>query len=493
MDYLDPKKELKHRITLMIGYVLVAVAIVIATLVLLYQAYGFGIGKNGTVIQSGLVFFSSQPNPANIYLNNALNKKQTNARLVLPAGIYHTKLTRDGYRDWQRTIEVEGGDVQHFDYPFFIPTKLTSKKIASYEQAPGLATQSPDRRWLLVQDPGSMANFKVFDLKSPDKAPTPISLPSGVLTKAGGAEKWQLEEWADDNNHVVLEHDYDSKIEYVEIDRSDPAQSLNIDAALGANPAKLTLLNKKYDQFYLSDAAGTLQTVTLSDHTPKTVLQNVLNYQSYGSDSLLYATNKGAAAGQVLVKLKVGDTTYPVHNFVAGSTYLLDLTKYSGTLYVVAGASAENKAYIYKDPVGQLSAQPNQALVPSQVLHVNQPNFVSFSTSTQFIMLENSTRFGVYDIENTKGYNYNTASLPLDVPQTHATWMDGNRMTYVSGGKVVVFDYDGTNRQALVPASPAYLPAFAPDYKFLYTFTRANAAANETVLNQTSLLSPADQ
>lgn len=493
MDYLDPKKELKHRITLMIGYVLVTVAIVIATLVLLYQAYGFGIGKNGTVIQSGLAFFSSQPNPADIYLNGRLNSKQTNARLVLPSGIYHVRLTRAGYQDWQRTIEVEGGDVQHFDYPFLIPGKLTSKKIASYDQAPGLATQSPDRRWLLVQNPGSMTNFQVFDLKNPDKAPTPLVVPAGLLTKASSAESWQLEEWADDNNHVVLEHDYDGKVEYILVDRSDPAQSLNIDTTIGANPAKLTLLNKKYDQYYLSDAGGTLQTASLSDHTPKTVLQNVLNYQSYGSDSLLYATDKGAPAGQVLVKLKIGDNTYPIHSFVAGSTYLLDLTKYSGTLYVVAGASAENKAYIYKDPAGQLSSLPNQAVVPSQVLHVNQPNYVSFSTSTQFIMLENGTRFGVYDIENTKGYNYNTASLPLDAPQPHATWMDGNRLTYVSGGKVAVFDYDGTNRHALVPASPAYLPAFAPDYKFLYTLAQANTAGGQTVLDQTSLLSPADR
>jgi hypothetical protein len=151
MDYLDPRKEFRHRITLMVGYVLVAVAIVIATLILLYQAYGFGLGKNGTVIQNGLTFFSSQPHPANIYLNGTLGKSQTNSRVVLPAGIYHIRLARDGYREWQRTIEVEGGDVQHFDYPFLIPKQLTTKKTTSYTGAPGLATQSPDRRWLLIR------------------------------------------------------------------------------------------------------------------------------------------------------------------------------------------------------------------------------------------------------------------------------------------------------------------------------------------------------
>jgi hypothetical protein len=72
MDYLDPKKQARHRIIMLVGYVLIAGGIVTATLILLYQAYGFGIGKNGSVIQNGLTFFSSQPHPASITLNGNL-------------------------------------------------------------------------------------------------------------------------------------------------------------------------------------------------------------------------------------------------------------------------------------------------------------------------------------------------------------------------------------------------------------------------------------
>lgn len=498
MDYLDPKKEARHRILLFVGYILVGVAIVIGTLVLLYQAYGFGIGKNGTVIQNGLVFFSSQPNPANIYVDNKLNKSQTNTRLTLPSGIYHVRLARDGYHDWQRTIEVEGGDVQHFDYPFLIPSKLTSKKIADYTAAPGLMTQSPDRRWLLVQTPGSTTAFQVYDLKSPAKAPLELSLPATVPTKAVGGQNWQLEEWADDNKHVVLQHNYDGKSEYILVDRTDASQALNINTTLSITPTKLTLLDKKYDHYYWLNGTGELRSATLSDHTPKTVLQNVLAYQSYASDTLLYATNSGSSAGKVLTQLKSGDHTYPIRSFAAGGTYLLDLTKYDGTLYVVAGSSKESKTYIYKDPTGQLARLPHQAVYPIQVLHVDQPNYLSFSDNAQFIVVEHGTQFGVYDIENAKGYNF-TSKSPVDPPAAHATWMDGNRLTYVSGGKLTVFDYDDTNQQTLVPASAGYVPAFAPDFKFVYTLApaastaAAAAATGQTALNQTSLLAPADQ
>lgn len=497
MEFLDPAQQTKHRIILWVGYILVAIGIVIATLILLYQAYGFGLGKNGTVIQNGLVFFSSQPQPAKIYLNGKLNNNQTNARIALPSGIYHVQLKRDGYRAWQRTIEVEGGDVQHFDYPLLVPNKLTSKKLQTYASPPGLATQSPDKRWLVTEKPGSITDFSVQDLKNPTNAPGKINLPSGLLTKAvKPGEKLLLEEWADDNKHIVLQHNYDGKSEFILVDRTDAAKSQNLNKVLAADPSKLTLIDKKYDQYYLYDAkTAALRKATLSAPSPLPVLEHVLNYQSYAADTLLYATNNGAPAGKVLVRLKIGDTSYPVRTFPAGSNYLLNLTKYSGTLYLAVGSGALDRVFIYQDPVGQLKKLPNHALVPAQVLHVHQPNYVSFSNNAQFIMAESGRQFGVYDIENEKGYNY-VSPQPIDAPQQHAAWIDPNRLAYVSRGQLLMFDYDDTNQQTLVAASPTYLPAFAPNTKFVYTLaqnTAPGALPGQTNLNQTSLLIPADQ
>ena len=491
MEFLDPAKQMRHRIVLWVGYVLVAIGIVIAALVLLYQAYGFGIGKNGQVIQNGLVFFSSQPNPAKIYINGKLNANQTNARFTLPAGIYHVQLERTGYRPWQRTIEVEGGDVQHYDYPLLIPKQLTSKKLASFTSVPGLATQSPDKRWLLVEKPGSVNSFSLYDLKNPTQAPTNITLPAGLLSKATTKQSLQLDEWADDNKHVVLQHNYDGKHEFILLDRTDPAKSQNLDKTLSADPAKLTLINKKYNQYYLYNAAAhSLSKASLGAPTPVPVLNHVLNYQSYSDNTILYATDAGAAAGKVQIQMKIGSTTYPIRTFPAGSNYLLDLTEYSGTLYVAVGSSGLDKVYIYKDPVGQLNKLPNHALVPSQVLHVHDPNYVSFSNNAQFIMAENGNNFGVYDVYKGKGYNYKT-TRPIDKPQTHASWIDGDRMEYVSGGKLVIFDYDNTNQQVLVSADPLYLPAFSADFKFFYTLApnqAKGAKPGQINLNQTSLL-----
>ena len=466
MDYLDSKKLFREHVVLIIGYILVALAITIATLVLVYQAYGFGLNKNGTLIQSGLVFFSSQPNPANIYINGTLNSNTTDTRLELPSGVYNVKLTRTGYRDWQRTITFDAGAVEHVDYPFLFPTTLTTKKIQTYASAPGLVTQSPDRRWLLVEQPGSIANFDLYDLKTPaHPVVTTLTLPATLLSKATKGEGWQLDSWADDNQHVLLTHVYDGKTEYILVDRANPSLSVNLNTTLGVNPTLLTLVNKKYDKYYVYNTASddSVETATLETGTLLTpYIQDVQAYQSYGNNVMLYVTSDGAPSGKVLLKLLSGNQTITIRSLPVSPTYLVNLTQYSGVLYVAAGATSDGQVYIYEDPIGQFTKQQG-TIVPSQVLTVPQPNYLSFSDSAQFIVDENATNFGVYDIQNQKAYSY-TAPLPLDAPQLHASWMDGDRLVYSSDGKLIVFDYDGTNQQTLINANATYLPDFSTIY-----------------------------
>ena len=494
MDYLDSKKEFRHHITLMVGYVLVALAIVMATVILLHQAYGFGLAKNGDVIQNGLTFFSSQPSPANIYINGKKQPVSTNTRLGLPAGIYDVKLTRDGYRDWRRSINLEGGSVKHYDYPFLIPKKLVTRKVQTFPTAPGMMTQSPDRRWLLIHPSGEMTNIILYDLKNPDKPATELILPSGVLTPASVNESWQLSEWSSDNQHVLLQHNYDGKSEFVVVDRLNPEESLNINNTLSVVPSKLTLRDKKHDKYYIHDqASGSLLTASLANPVPVEAIQKVIAYKSYGNDTILYITAHQAPQARALVKMLNlrNKKTITVRSLPAAETYVLDLTRYSDEMYVAAGATTDSRVYVFKDPVRQKVIQPEQAPAPEQVLHVVNPNYLSFSTSAQFIMAQTGNRFGVYDSENEVGFNYST--LPaIDLPQTHASWMDGNRLVYASGGQLLMLDYDNQNTQTLMPISPGFLPAFTPDYDQVYALAPGDLAG-QVELTVTDLLTPSDQ
>jgi len=490
MDFFDPKKQKAHAIRLGIGYALIALALVLATTILVYQAYGFGIDKNGQVIQNGLVFLSSQPKAADIYVNNQKYKSQTNTRMTVPAGQYTVRITRSGYRDWKRAITVDGGSVERFDYPFLLPTKLVTTATKQYGAPPALTVESNDRRRLLVA-PLTTNDFDLFDLSNAAKPSVQaLTVPSEVLTAATNTQNWQFVQWAADNRHVLLRRNYQSQkdasagSEYILFDSQDPTQSKNLSQLLGFTPTTIELRGGAYDQYYAFDQGnGTVFTATLKKPTPQLYLEKVLSFKS-DKNTVLYATSQDAPAGKAMICMRQNsDPVLTLRMMSAGSTYLLDLATYNGVPYVAAGTQSENKVYIYKDPLTELRSAPSSVIAPVQILKVASPTYVAFSDNARFVMAENADHFAVYDAEIDKGYAYQI-KLSLDAPQDHASWLDGYHLDLVSGGKVQLFDFDGANMQALSTASPSYKPLFNDNYTFMYTITA------QSVLSSTTLLAP---
>jgi hypothetical protein len=504
MDFLDPKKERRNFVTLLLGYCLVALAIAGATLVLLYQAYGYSLNEQGQVTQSGLVFVSSQPTNSSIYLNNQLNASTTNARLLVPAGPYNLKITRPGYRDWVRPIYVAGGDVQHFDYPFLFPTTLQSSAVADLATSPSFVSQSPDQRWILMDRPDVPGSFTLYDLSNA-KRPTEstITLPSGSYTPGDGVQSWSVEEWANDSDHIVLDHTYTNSgstdHEYILLDRQTPTSSINLTYNLNLSQDEtLSLYNNQTSEVYVYDPDGQdLQRISVSNGDLVSKLEHVLAFKTYADKEILYITDQPpdgkVTPGQVSVILQDGQQSYTLRTLPAGApSYVLNLAQYSGDWYIAVGASNTSAVYVYKDPQSQSPTSPDQYPAPWRRLNINDPTYISFSNNTQFLMAESGQSFAVYDLENVNGYTY-TMKQPLDQPQTHATWMDGDRMMYVSNGKLVVFDYDDRNVQTLMPALPSYVPMFDPNYNYLFALTPSAKDPSGSELTNTALLTPADQ
>jgi hypothetical protein len=382
--------------------------------------------------------------------------------------------------------------------------------VAEYAAAPPLATQSPDRRWILTQQPGvAGAVFDVYDLKDNKKVPelkTTFTVPSNLFAvDQDGAQSLELVEWSNDNDHVLVRHSVTAndatQNEYILLSRKAPETSVNLTKQLQLTPtATLTLQDKKAANYFVLDAAngGTLSSITYDGTKASAaipILTGVLAFKSYGTDTFVYATDTGAtSADKVVVRMLENGKSYTIRQVAKSANYLLELSRYSNHWYVAVGAPAENHVYIFKDPVEALQRDASLSLVPVDVMKVSAPNYVAFSDNSQFVSVENGQDFSVYDAENDRSHTYHI-DKPLDAPQTHATWMDGYRFKMVSGGVVTIFDYDGTNLQSLQPALPGYLPFFDTAYQTSYVLDvpKNPTTPTQAELSATSLRTLKDQ
>jgi hypothetical protein len=492
MDFLDPKKKKAHIIRLYIGYFLMAVAISIGTLILLFEVSGYDYDrKTGTVIQNGLVFVDAHPEQATIFLNGA-QEGQTDTRLTLPANKYDFELRRDGYRTWKRSLQLDGGSIERMVYPFLFPEKLEPKDVQLFGSSPGLATQSLDRRWLLVQKPGGLTSFDMVDLGNAANPTTTLTMSESLFSAAAGEHKLEMVEWSADNRHVLIKHTFTNGTEFVMVDREQPTISFNINKTFNLAPSEVALRDKKFDQFHLLEKNGGILRHGDAKTKQLTLLANrVLAFKSYGDDTLAYVTEDGAEAGKSLVALRRGDDIFKLRELPKGDGNVVDISRFDDRWYVAVGTTAENKVYVYREPFAALQQQKDRTPAPIAVLKLEKLDYLSVSANSRFIGAQGGSTFAVYDSEHDRTYRYDT-KLPLAAGYK-ARWMDGHRYMVVSEGQVAIFDFDGINIQKLSASDAAFLPFFDRDYDFLYTIGPSVTVQNKPALLKTPMRIPSDQ
>jgi hypothetical protein len=471
MDYLDPRKRRAHNIQLIIGYVLVAIVIGLATYIIRAAAEGYGINvKTGQVIQNALLFTDSKPGGAEIYLNNQDRHTTTSARLILPAGKYSLTLKKVGYRDWTRAFTLNEESVARYVYPFLFPVKPISTSLKTYPTQPALTTESPDRHWLLVESNEDSVQTPTFDQydtgtldqNTPDV--TQISVPASLLTSYSADSKLSVVEWSTDNNNVLLLHTYDGGQEYIVFDRDNPDKSFNVNRMFGVQPAQVTLYDKKTGKLYIYKSDGSLQLGDTGDKKlGSAILRHVLAFKPYGKNLITYVTDNNEPSGTAAARIWNSGSTYLLNEFPAGDKYLVDAAQFQGNFYYAAGSDKSDRINIYKNPVDQIKNPSTAKALPMYALRISGAQKLGFSDNARFLGAEAGHDFSVYDFETQEYYQYSID----DAIEDNLSWMDGHRFIGNVDGKVFVMDYDGTNKQSVAASVSADGGLFSRDYNHL--------------------------
>ena len=487
MDFIDPDKKRKNTIKLYIGYVLIAIAIVLASIVLLFYALGYGIGRSGSVVRNGLVFIDSSPDGADIKIEHnskIIKQDKTNTRLNIPEGTYNVTLSKTGYISWRRSFHLDGGGIERMQYPFLFPEKLDTANVQTYSKPTLLTTSSPDRRWIVVQNPANFLTLDIYDgnqTKQEQKVRS-INLPANLFKLNNKDDVLTVTEWSTDNKHVLLQHTNAQNKQFVMVNIEEPDKSISIDTTFKASYSNIKLRDKKFDSMYLLDASGNLLLGNTGDKSTKQLLTGVIDFKPHGADTILYVTKK--TDQEVSANIFTSDKSYQLRALPIGTEYLLDLAQFDGAWYMAVGTKGQNQLYVYKNPLDWLKNPDSNQSIFARTMRVPNAAKVSFSNNAQFIALQGGQNFAVYDAENDRQFSYVISDALQD--ENSAKWMDGHRLVVKSNNRVVVFDYDGINKVTLSSILPGTNALFDRDYQELYTF--APTEPNQFALSRTELV-----
>ncbi len=500
MDYLDPKKKKAHKIRLLLGYALFGVAIGLATILLVFVANGYYVDRNtGEVIQNGLVFVDSNPGGAEVYINGQKQRGGTDLRLVIPGDEnYEIVVRKDGYRDWSRNLFLEGGSLRELTYARLIPEELQTTNAINLRANPVSASQSIDKRWLILSFADDPLNLTLVDLDAEPVAARQLELPEEIVANPTRGVI-EVEEWADDNRFLLASYTVGSSKEYIIVDTINPDEAQNLSDLFGSKVFEISLQDRKRDRFFVFNTdTGVLHKATLNGgvDTNSLIDKPLLEYAVFGTDWITYITESGKE-GLVEARFKRGDEDILIKELKTDDEYFVELAKLGDEPIMAVSSPVEDRAVVFRDPQKYLAENPEARLpIATTVLRVTDPEDVIISSDSSIILAYGPDNMASHEFEADRSYNFDL-EVKLDAGQ-EPRWLDGQHLSFSSGGVQFMIDFDGSNLYDLVPSVPKLGSYFNSSVDGMYTFNPAIKDKEDEVttppqLMSTSLLTPEDQ
>lgn len=463
MHRVDTKKR-RSLVLRYVAYTTTLVLSVVTTIILLFFAQGYRLdSKSGHVVRSGLLLVDNTPQAGQVYVNGELKDGSTPSRFVLKTGQYELSLEREGYHGWKKQIEILASGVEEVYYPRMIPKSLNPKQILELP-TPTFTSQSLDRKQLLLHVKGeNQLRVIRLDPKTPEQ--TLLTLPSSVRRENGQLGTFTSIEWALDNEHVLLEQTLPSGAkDILSLDIIQPSQTINISALFGAQmPAQVHYVGSRTNQIY-GLKENILGRYNLQTGSIDQILLRVRSYQPYGDDILLFARNN---ENQTTVEsgLWQDNKAVVVHRVPKHEGQdLLRYGEYDNHTYFAVGQTVNNNIVIYRNP---LQTPVLKSQLPFSTLLVEQPQKLTLSDNSQFLLAQRDRSLNVYDFDHVDQYHF-TASENLE-PGYEIKWSDAYRLLLqLKNNAHIVIEYDGANQVALPKSLPGNTLHYSDNYQHLF-------------------------
>lgn len=408
------------KILLISSYVVIAAVIAGSTLLLVSYGQGYSYDfRDHKFVSNGLLILGTTPNGARLSINGKQSRKVTPYRSTFRVGQYDVKLTKDGYRTWNKRITIVASEVVNMALIIMVPQNLRTAVIPNTVETSSILASS-DHRHVAAITAGSQPGLWQLNVEqaSAKKVYTPAadqSIQSGSLSRDGSRALLRVQHA--DGMHVV----------YVNMDTAK-VQDLTAEFKLTLDDLRFSFNDA--NRLYWLNPEG-LRRIDVNAKSVSGVLAaNVANY-TYDNDRVIYV--QSTSLGKIVAVMDAdGKNVKTLIQGVAESpNYLLAYGSFrdKDDLAVVPTANGQLTVYesIYSDNVvARVVARDVTRVLSSDDGH--------------YMVFGRAKGFGSYDVGRAKIYD------GLYTDQIDAiSWFNGAHVIVNSGDKTRLVEFDGGN------------------------------------------------
>lgn len=458
---MDKERRKKIQTTkLIITEIFMLVIVVLTVVILTFIVMGYRLNKEGKLEQSGLVQVESVPTGAAVIIDGEVLPNETNTSKILPEGSHTIELRKEGYTSWTKTVDLHSGFLTKLSYPHLYKENPKTEIVQNFEQKPSLFLASKKRDLGLIKYPDN--KLEVLDLES--KTPSKNQLDLLKIAKDPSLEDLSIVDWSNSGERIILTAKKEDSSKFFLVDLEHPEYSLDLSAEFDIKISELRFLNDQGDRLGIIESSN-FRTVSLSDKKLSEVLiKNVLFFSNY--DSKIALVTKGPDEDKHIILYDTANKTKVLLAKSTAEDIRAYTSEYAGrpTLVLIN----DNSVSVYRGDLPTEDITKDNPLsnpVGKFTIEFNTPRNFDFKGKNQLIVLSNGNNFAVFDLEN---YKLSTYTLESNL----TFWADEYTIGAVSGGKLILHDFDGTNAVTFKDTESDFSAIITKDNNYLYYITK---------------------
>lgn len=478
-DIMDPytqqyefnKVKKQRQKKLLITYAIMTFAVIIISAICIALVLGWRF-SGGEVKQGALLQFASYPSGATVRLDGTILNFQTPGKRDVDAGEHVVSISKDDYRNWNKNIKLEPGEVRWINYARLVPKDVTTKALKEYPSLSQILP-SPDRDWLMVLPDSTKPELELIDIRDPKKIVyTQFAIPSEALSLPPEITEhhYKIAEWNFGSRYIIIEHKYGESTEFIRLDRQNLASAINLTVKFGVPITNLHFSTG--DVFYGLDASNLRRYDLNAESLSEPLARNIVQMKLYGDKDIALLRHEN---NRYIVEVYVDGKTTKIVDYDETRPMIVDLTSYYNNRYLAVARG--NELTVYENP-HRLEKGGKPIELTKQTFQGGEIRWLDMSSAGRFVIAGASRHWVTYDIELDAESYINLPGMPGDEASS-PQWIDESNIISIADNKLRMVDFNGDNEQVITNTLLNFPVTLNDDGKLLFSTTRNQAGVHQ--------------
>lgn len=464
---MDQDQFKKQNVKVIISEVFMVLAVIVTVIVLALLVSGYWLNSNFEIERNGMLQIYSKPTGASVEIDHITSSwlERTNSSKILASGPHSVTLTKDGYDSWTKDIVISEGLLYRLHYPrLFLNERYTEPFFDTNKFT--LASISSDHNAVLLINNTSEWTYLNLDSDSPSPRKIDVSKLFSSISLADNAEVGLYAgniislNWDHDASHVLIQSQNEATTEWVLLDVNNVSKSINLTREFGADFSYIEILDNNSNNL-LAIQNHNLHKIDIPGRLISAILVNdIIDFDHLGNEIVYSAKSK-------TVESPESTTYYDVGYLKLGDSKATIVETTKNPVKVVIGKfyDSEYVAVLDNDTVSIHQKDTYQEDVSSFALPFS-PDTIKVGNNGEFLLLAKGSKLATLDLE---------ANLirQWEIEKEYG-WLDNYMLYTVSGGDLIIYDFDGLNRRVIAHNVSSHFPSTITSDKWLYYFSDGN-------------------